>query len=135
MSAITNPQVSHDANHLNLQFHYTGTWTAFKVFIDTDNNPGTGQSIAGIGANFKAEANNLSSGGPNWAGAGGAGFSNAGGVASWSISRSALGLSANEGTIQVVFQVSGSSGKENSPKVTHSFGAVAGNLGMAGHMK
>lgn len=134
MSAITNPTVSHDANNLNLQFHYTGTWTAFHVFIDADNNAGTGQAIGGIGANFKADNNSLFSGGPSWAGAGGAGFSNANGVASWSISRAALGLTANQGTIAVVFQVSGSGKTENSAKVTHSLGNVAGNLGMAGHM-
>ena len=48
---ISNPQISNDAETLYLSFDYVpGTYNAFQLFVDEDQNPKTGYAINGIGA-------------------------------------------------------------------------------------
>ena len=48
---ISNVQISNDAENVILSFEYaSGQYNAFQVFFDSDQNPGTGFAINGIGA-------------------------------------------------------------------------------------
>lgn len=48
---IFNPQISNDAKTIQLSFDYaSGQYNAFQLFIDTDQNSGTGFAVNGIGA-------------------------------------------------------------------------------------
>jgi hypothetical protein len=48
---IFNPQISNDAETIQLSFDYaSGQHNAFQLFIDTDQNSGTGFAVNGIGA-------------------------------------------------------------------------------------
>ena len=48
---IFNPQISNDAETIQLSFDYaSGQYNAFQLFIDTDQNSGTGFAVNGIGA-------------------------------------------------------------------------------------
>jgi hypothetical protein len=48
---IFNVQISNDAETINLSFdHVSGQYNAFQAFIDTDQDPGTGFVVNGIGA-------------------------------------------------------------------------------------
>ncbi len=48
---IFNPQISNDTEMVQLSFDYaSGKYNAFQLFIDTDQDPGTGFAINGIGA-------------------------------------------------------------------------------------
>jgi len=50
-SLISNPQISNDAENIYLSFDYvSGTYNAFQIFIDADQNLQTGYVINGIGA-------------------------------------------------------------------------------------
>ena len=55
---ISNPQISNDAETVNLSFDYvSGKYNAFQLFVDTDQNPNTGFAINGIGAEALFENN------------------------------------------------------------------------------
>jgi hypothetical protein len=55
---ISNPQISNDAETVNLLFDYVGgKYNAFQLFVDTDQNPNTGFAINGIGAEALFENN------------------------------------------------------------------------------
>ncbi len=48
---IFNPQISNDAETIQLSFDYaSGQYNAFQLFIDTDQNSGTGFAVNGIGS-------------------------------------------------------------------------------------
>lgn len=55
---INNPIIENDANNLMVRFEFSGDVTAyngFQVLLDVDQNPKTGMSIEGIGADFLLE--------------------------------------------------------------------------------
>jgi hypothetical protein len=55
---ISNPQISNDAENVIFFFEYaSGQYNAFQLFVDTDQNPNTGFSINGIGAEALFENN------------------------------------------------------------------------------
>lgn len=59
---ISNIQAESDAEYLNLQFTFSGAlddYNGLQVFLDTDQNPGTGFSIGGLGAEFLLENGTL----------------------------------------------------------------------------
>jgi len=56
---ITNFSFSNTATNLNYSFTYQGQPLWLQVFLDTDNNPATGFSYNGIGADFLIENDNL----------------------------------------------------------------------------
>jgi len=48
---ISNPQISNDAENITLSFDYvSGTYNAFQLFVDEDQDPKTGYIVNGIGA-------------------------------------------------------------------------------------
>ena len=67
---ILNPQISNDAENIIFSFDYiSGQYNAFQLFIDTDQNAGTGFSVNGIGAEILVENdtwNTYSGSGSNW---------------------------------------------------------------------
>jgi len=53
---IFNPQISNDAETIQLSFDYaSGKYNAFQLFIDADQNAGTGYRFNGIGAEMLFE--------------------------------------------------------------------------------
>jgi len=107
-SLISNPQISNDAENIYLSFDYvSGTYNAFQIFIDADQNPQTGYVINGIGAEtlFENHTWNLYEGsGSDWTWAPTElliHFEDSGSQVRWSISRKLL----HSSRFDVVFQL------------------------------
>ena len=95
-AAITSTTVDNDASTVTYTVTYTGGHQFFRVYVDTDRSAGSGFQYSGVGAEFLIENSNLyqytgSGTDWSWANAGAVTFSNAGGRATWIVSRSALG--------------------------------------------
>ena len=108
---INNPVVENDVDNLMVQFEFSGDVTAyngFQILLDVDQDPKTGMSIAGIGADFLLENDTLNTyagSGSDWKWApveAELSFSNEDQIAKWTLSRVALGDSAN---FDIVFQL------------------------------
>ena len=55
---ISGLKADSDSEYLNLEFTFTGAledYNAFQLFLDTDQNPATGFSVSGLGADFLLE--------------------------------------------------------------------------------
>ncbi len=107
---IYNQQATNDGTNVTYSFSYSGTFTYFRVYIDTDQSSATGYNANGIGANYLVENGNLYSHPANdsnwsWTSLGAVTYANAGGAASWTIARSAIGETANPNAANLVFQV------------------------------
>src|SRR5687768_11771364 len=110
LKAISSYQATNNSTNVTYQLNYTGTYSFFRVYIDTDQNAATGYNANGIGANYMVENGSLYSHPANnstwsWTALGAVTFTNAGGVASWTIARSAIGETANPNSANLVFQV------------------------------
>jgi uncharacterized protein DUF4832/uncharacterized protein DUF4874 len=60
---ISDASIENDAGNLVIRFEFIGdaaSYNGFQVFFDTDQNPKTGMSIEGIGADFLLENDTLS---------------------------------------------------------------------------
>ncbi len=107
---ICNQQATNDGTNVYYGFSYTGAFSWYRVYIDTDQSSATGYNANGIGANYMVENGNLYSHPANdsnwsWTSLGAVTYTNTGGVASWTISRSAIGETANPNSANLVFQV------------------------------
>lgn len=110
---IANPTADLTAANATLTAQYNLPFTFYNVFIDTDNNAGTGYAVAGLGAD------RLIQGGSYFQHAGGTGWnwtpisgvnpllSNTNGLYQWQVPTSTLGTGVT--VIKVVFNGSGSS--------------------------
>ena len=94
-----------------IQFEFAGdvaSYNGFQVLLDADQNPKTGMSIEGIGADFLLENDTLnvySGSGSDWAWTPvetELTYSNENRIAKWTLPRAALGDFAN---IDIVFQL------------------------------
>ena len=106
---IMNPQISNDAENVYLSFDYaSGTYNAFQLFVDEDQNPKTGYAINGIGAEtlFENHIWNLYKGsGSDWNWAPTEvliHFEDSGSHVRWSISRKVLHSSKFDVLFQLV---------------------------------
>jgi len=107
---ICNQQATNDATNVYYQFNYTGTFSWYRVYIDTDQSTGTGFQTGGIGANYLVENGTVfpyTGTGTNWSWGTGTAvtFSSAGGLAQWTINRSTIGETANPNSANLLFQV------------------------------
>jgi hypothetical protein len=121
---ISNPQISNDAENVNLSFDYaSGQYNAFQLFVDTDQNPNTGYAVNGIGAEALFENhtwNSYDGSGTDWKWQPTEvliSFDDSNNRASWNISRTILKSSQ----LDIVFQLVDTSWNavSTSPKVTY----------------
>jgi len=111
--SITAETESISGGNMTLKFNYTGTWSYFHVFLDTDRNTSTGYTIGGLGADDLLENAGLYgyTGGSgtswSWGSAGSVTYTNAGGVATFTFPYSAIGSPAH---FNVIYQVVDSAG-------------------------
>ncbi len=106
-AAITNLQASNDATRVYYSYSYSGTPAFKRVYIDVDRSAGTGFKVGLIGANFLIENENLykhDGGGWNWDFVKTVNFSNAGGVARWTVLRADIGETATPNNADLLFQ-------------------------------
>ena len=123
-ATIYNEQESTSGSNLIVSFNYTGSFTYYHAFLDSDMNAATGYSIGGIGADYLAENATFwksTASGTTWSwsevsGDGGITFSNSSGVASWTIPLSDIGSPAH---LDIVYDVEDSTGAVDatSPEV------------------
>src|SRR5688572_17023306 len=93
---IYNSQATNDATNVYYQFSYTGTPTFFRVYIDTDQNAGTGFITGGIGGDYLIENSGLYSyagvgGGWDWAWVTAVAHTNTSNTVTWIIARADIG--------------------------------------------
>src|SRR5947209_17119154 len=96
-SAISSTLASNDAANVTYTVMYTGTHQFYRVYLDTDRSAGTGYGYSGIGVEFLIENANLykytgSGSDWSWTAAGAVTFNKTGTQATWTVARSALGV-------------------------------------------
>jgi hypothetical protein len=106
-TTIYNATESVSGSNVTFKFSYTGTWTYFHVFVDTDRNAATGYTIGGIGADYMIENGGLykstaNGSGWSWSSAGSVTYSNSNGVATFTLPLSSIGSPAH---MNAVYQV------------------------------
>ncbi len=98
---ISAPVASSDSTTVSYQFTYTDSPSFWRVYIDTDQNPGTGfAAVPGVGADYLIENGTLYSHvgtGWNWSGLGPVTFSTASQIVRWTLDRSRIGETAGCG--------------------------------------
>jgi len=95
-STISNVTESLNSGKYKFSYNFTGTWSYFHVFLDTDRSASTGYTVAGIGADYMIENGTLyhataNGSGWNWASAGTVTYTNSGGVATFTVNATSLG--------------------------------------------
>lgn len=121
---ISNEQATNDSTNISYSFSYTGSFTNYRVYIDTDQSSGTGFIANGIGADYLLEDANLYSysgtgGGWGWTWLTAATYTNVSAVASWTIARSDIGETADPNAADLIFQVEAPI--TSSAKYTHTY--------------
>ncbi|HVT05934.1 MAG TPA: hypothetical protein VHO67_00675, partial [Polyangia bacterium] len=96
-SAISSTSASNDASTVTYTVNYTGSHQFFRVYLDTDRTAGTGFSYSGIGVEFLIENANIykytgSGSDWSWTSAGAVTFDKTSTQATWTVARSALGV-------------------------------------------
>lgn len=124
IDSISAPQATNDTANVYYQFTYSGTYTFYRVYIDTDQNTTTGFTTNGIGANFLLENNTLyryTGTGTNWSWASvkTVTYTNASNVVRWTVARGDIGEGATPNSADLIFQVEAP--LIASAKVTHVY--------------
>ena len=96
-SAISSTSANNDASTVTYTVAYTGSHQFFRVYLDTDRTATTGFGYSGIGVEFLIENSNIykySGSGSDWSwtSAGAVTFTNSATQATWTVARSALGV-------------------------------------------
>jgi hypothetical protein len=130
-ASITNQQATNTATNVTYSFTYSGITPYYRVYIDTDQNSATGYNANGIGANYMVENGTLFSHPANdstwsWTNLGAVTFSSSGGVASWTVARSALGETANPNYANLIFQ--GESPLTTTAMYTHTYSGSGSSI-------
>ena len=129
-SAIRSYFAQNDATTVYYEANFTQAFPRKHVFIDTDRDPNTGYKVAGIGANYMIENDNLYSmaTGTSWAptligsssrtGAAGG----TAGVTGWRINRSSIGETASPNSATIVFHGGGTGFTDAyAPAIIHTY--------------
>jgi len=126
-SALTDSITTNDATNVNYRMSYTGSWTLFQVFIDTDQNAATGYATGGIGADYFVENGTLyqhtgASSSWTWNNLGGvAAYSNSGSSAAWTVSRAAMGETQPNESASLFYRVQSSTSSAQLPVYSHVY--------------
>src|SRR5438105_4061288 len=119
-AAVSIQQASNDTSNVYYQVGYTSRPTFFRLYLDTDQNAGSGFKLGGIGANYLVENDRLYrySGFNNswkWRYIKTISTTNSEGLANWTIARADIGSPT---AINLIAQTSPP--LENSTKVTQN---------------
>lgn len=126
-ATISGATATNTATTVSYRFTYTGTPQFLRVYVDTDRDPSTGYPQAGTGADYLLENGNLyqhTGTGWSWTQLRAVTFSNAGGVAQWTVDRADLGETATPNDADLVFQAEAP--LETSAKYTQTYTGDAG---------
>lgn len=124
-AAISSYQATNDSTNVFYQLNYSGSYSFYRIYIDSDQNSGTGFATAGIGANYLVENNSLyrhNGGGWSWTFIKTVTYTNSAGSARWTINRADIGETANPNSSYLVFQVEAP--LETSARYTHTYSAL-----------
>ncbi len=129
LRAISGYQATNDSVNVFYRLNYTGAYGFFRVYIDTDQSTGSGFQTGGVGANYLLENGSLFSytgTGTTWSWSlvKTVTFTNAGGVANWTVARADIGQTGNPNADDLLFQVEAP--LETSAKYTHSYSGSGG---------
>lgn len=115
-TTIVNTNATSTDSNVSFSLTYTGSDNFLRVYVDTDVNSTTGFLIGGIGADYLVEGSSIypftGTSQTHWcwgtSSCSGGGtsvtYSNTGGVASWTVPRSAIGETATPNSMHLVFQ-------------------------------
>lgn len=129
-ATISNQSATNTATTVTYRYTYTGAPDWFRVFVDTDRNPGTGYSVGGVGADYMLENGFLHrhlGGSWAWGTVSAVTFSVSGGVTNWTVNRADLGEAATPNDADLVFQTEGPF--DTSAKYTHVYSGTSGGAG------
>ncbi|MEU4192000.1 DUF4832 domain-containing protein [Kribbella sp. NPDC026611] len=127
-ATISGATATNTATTVTYRFSYTGTPQFLRVYVDTDRDPSTGYAQAGTGADYLLENGSLyqhTGTGWSWSLVSAVTFSSTGGVAQWTVNRSAIGETATPGDADLVFQVEAP--LETSAKYTQTYTGGSGS--------
>jgi hypothetical protein len=131
LAAITSYSAANDETSVFYRLQYTGTYSFYRVYIDTDQSAATGFQTSGLSANYLLENSSLfryTGTGTTWSWSfvKSVSYSNAAGVAQWTVARADIGETATPNAASLLFQVEAP--LESSPPYTHTYsgGAASG---------
>lgn len=124
VNPICNQLATNDATTVHYQYNYTGTFTYYRVYIDTDQSVSTGFQTGGVGANYMLENTRLysySGTGTNWSWTliKTVTHSNASGLVQWTVARADIGETANPNWADLLFEVEAP--RYTTAKYTHTY--------------
>lgn len=138
-SPLFDSLTTNDASNVYYSVQYSGSWSLFHVFLDTDQNASTGYATGGLGADYLLENGSLyqHTGGSTswtWTNLGSvAAYSNTGSKVNWTVSRSSLHETAANETANLFYHVQSSGTAAQLPVYTHVYwGGSGGSAGPTG---
>ncbi|MBX3015944.1 MAG: DUF4832 domain-containing protein [Caldilineaceae bacterium] len=125
-TALSSPLATNDATSVYYQFRYSGSYTFYRAYIDTDQSVSTGLRTNGIGANFLLENNTLwqyTGNGTNWKWkkVKTITYANRNQTVTWTVARADIGESATPNRADLIFQVETTPTIISSSKLTHIY--------------
>lgn len=127
---ITAQQATNDTANVYYQMSVTGSYSYFRVYLDTDQSVATGFAANGIGANYLLENGGLyaySGTGTEWSWQfrKNVTYTNANGQVKWSVARVDIGESATPNRADLIFQVELPPTIVSAAKYTHVYSGAA----------
>jgi len=138
-SPLFDSVTTNDATNVYYSVQYSGTWSLFHVFVDSDQNTSTGYATGGLGADYMIENGTLyqHTGGATswtWTNLGAvAAYTNTGSKVSWTVSRASMNETATNETAALFYHLQSSGTTAQLPVYTHVYwGGSAGSAGPTG---
>jgi Spherulation-specific family 4 len=131
LAAITSYSAANDETSVFYRLQYTGTYRFYRVYIDTDQNTATGFQTGGLGAEYLVENGNLfryTGTGTTWSWSfvQSVRYSNAAGVAQWTVARADIGETETPNAASLLFQVEAP--LESSSPYAHTYSGGASSV-------
>jgi hypothetical protein len=136
-SAVNDAVTTNDASNVYYSAGYSGSWTYFQVFLDTDQNASTGYATGGLGADYFVENGTLyqhtgSASSWTWTNLGTVTYTNTGSSFGFTVPRASIGETlTNEGT-NLFYRLQSSSTSVQLPVYNEVYFGSSGGSGGSG---
>src|SRR3569623_6928 len=131
-SALDDAVTTNDASNIYYSANYSGTWTYFQLFLDTDQSPSTGYATGGLGAEYMVENGTLyqhtgASSSWTWTSLGAMTYNNTGSSFSVTVPRPSIGETQANETASLFYRLQSSSSSVQLPVYNEVyFGSTGG---------
>jgi hypothetical protein len=134
-SPLFDSVTTNDGTNVYYKMSYSGSWSLFHVFIDTDQTASTGYATGGIGADYFLENGTLyqhtgASNSWTWTNLGAVtAYNNTGSTVSWTVARSSIGETQTNETANLFYHIQINGTTAQLPVYTHVYWGGTGGGG------